>query len=140
MAGDVGDFLATYLSREKRVFCTVKAVFKNLFQFFPELFVTIHFLSQLLLTQTLRDTLFEPHFCFISTQNLQEKGLGSHSLTQYFLFLSFSLLIICVDILICIGLVIRCCALSLYGVLRILVYMNLFRLLDLFINICLLYA
>ena len=139
LAGVFGDILATYLSREKRVLCTVRAILKS-FSVFPRTFVTIHFLSQLSLSQTLRVTLFEPHFCFISSQNLQEKGMGSLSLTQFFLFLSFSLLIICVDILICVELVIRCCTLSLYGVLRILVYMNLFRLLDLFINICLLYA
>ena len=37
LAGETGDFLATYLSREKRVFCTVKAVFKT-FSVFPRTF------------------------------------------------------------------------------------------------------
>ena len=99
--------------------------------------MTIHFLSQLKLTQTLRVTLYKLHFCFISSQNPQEKGMGSHFLTQYFLFLSFSLLILCVVILICDGLVIRCWDLSVFGLLRLLIYVNLFRLLDLFIIICL---
>ena len=33
LAGVFGDYLATYLSREKRVFCTVRAVFKIFFSF-----------------------------------------------------------------------------------------------------------
>ena len=55
-------------------------------QFSLEPFMTIHFLSQLKLTQTLCVTLYKLHFCIISTQNPQEKGMGSHFLTQYFLF------------------------------------------------------
>ena len=65
------------------------------------------------------------------------KGYGFSLSHSVFLDLSISLLILWVDFLICIGLVIRCWALSMYGVLRILVYMNLFRLLDLFFIICL---
>ena len=45
LAGGSGNFLATYLSREKRVFCTVKAVFKILFSFpsnFLWLFIFSH--------------------------------------------------------------------------------------------------
>ena len=38
-------------------------------QFSLEPFMTIHFLSQLKLTQTLRVTLYKLHFCIISTQN-----------------------------------------------------------------------
>ena len=45
-------------------------------------------------------------------------------------------MILCVDFLICVGLVIRCCVLSMYDLLRLLVCVNLFRLLDLFIIIC----
>ena len=63
-------------------------------QFSLEPFMTIHFLSQLKLTQTLRITLYKLHFCFISSQNSQEKDMGSHFLTHYFLFLSISLLIL----------------------------------------------
>ena len=105
--------------------------FLKSFSVFPRTFVTIHFPKHSVSPSS------NSIFCFISTQNLQEKGMGFHSHTLYFLFLSFSLLIICVDILICIGLVIWCWALSMYGMLRILVYMNLFRLLDLFFIICL---
>ena len=97
--------------------------FSSDFQFSLELFMTIHFLSQLKLTQTLHVTLYKLHFCIISTQNPQEKGMGSHFLAQYFLLAIRD------------GLVIRCWVLFVYGLLRLLVYVNLFRLLDLFIII-----
>ena len=60
-------------------------VFKY-FQFSLKLFMTIHFLSQLNLTQTLRVTLYKLHFCTFSPPNLQEKGMGSHFLTSYLMF------------------------------------------------------
>ena len=98
--------------------------------------MTIHFLSQLKLTQTLRVTLYKLHFCIISTQKSSRKRYGFSLSHSIFLDLSISLLILWVDILICDGLVFRCWALSVYGLLRLLVYVNLFRLLDLFIIIC----
>ena len=54
--------------------CLTKSgsVFKP-FQFSLELFMTIHFLSQLKLIQTLYITLYKLHFCTCSPPNLQEK-------------------------------------------------------------------
>ena len=63
-----------------------KIKIKKPFQFSLELFMTIHFLSQLKLTQTLRVTLYKLHFCTFSPPNLQEKGMGSHFLTSYLMF------------------------------------------------------
>ena len=51
-----------------------------------ELFMSIHFLSQLKLTQTLHVTLFKLHFCIISSQDLLEKGMGFLCLTWFFMF------------------------------------------------------
>ena len=48
------------------------AVFKS-FSIFPRTFVTIHLLSQLSLSQTLRVPIFKLHWCFISSQNHLEK-------------------------------------------------------------------
>ena len=59
---------------------------KKLFQFSLELFMTIHFLSQLKLIQTLRVTLYKLHFCICSPPNLQEKSMGSYFLTSYLMF------------------------------------------------------
>ena len=78
-------------------------------------------------------TPFLLHFFSKSSRKMYRFSF-SHSV---FLFLSFSLLILCVDILICDGLVFRCCVLSVFGLLWFLFYVNLFRLLDLFIIICL---
>ena len=47
LAGVTGDYLATFLSHEKRVFCIVRAVFKIFFSFSLKLFVTVHFLFHL---------------------------------------------------------------------------------------------
>ena len=96
LAGVSGDYLATYLSHEKCVFCTVRAIFKIFFIFPLKLFVIVHLLSQLSPSQMLCVTHFKLHCCFLSTQNLQEKGMGFLFHTLYFLFLCFSLLIICI--------------------------------------------
>ena len=98
--------------------------------------MTIHFLSQLKLTQTLCVTLYKLHFCIILTQNPQEKGIGSHFLTQYFLFWAFPSWFYELLFWFAMGWWFRCWVLSVYGLLRLLVYVNLFRLLDLFIIIC----
>ena len=49
-----------------------EAVFKS-FSVFPRTFVTVHFLSKLSPFQTLRESIFKPHWCFISYPNHQEK-------------------------------------------------------------------
>ena len=82
--------------------CLAKSgsVFKNLFQFSLELFMTIHFLSQLILTETLRVTLYKFHCCTCSPPNLQEKRYGflfSHLISR---ILSFIFGCICVGVLI----------------------------------------
>ena len=50
----------------------IGAVFKS-FSVFPRTFMTIHLLSQLSPSQTLRVPIFKLHWCFISFQNHQEK-------------------------------------------------------------------
>ena len=84
-----GDLLTTCFSHEKRVFCVSKTVFKT-FSVFPSTFcdcsLSSPFLSQLILTQTLRVTFYKLHFCTFSPSNLQEKGMGSHFLTSYLVF------------------------------------------------------
>ena len=51
-----GDLLATWLSRENRVFCANRSVFKR-FQFFPRTSVTVHCLPYLKHSQTYRVSL-----------------------------------------------------------------------------------
>ena len=75
------------------------SVFKP-FQYSLELFMTIHFLSQLNLTQTLCVTLYKLNCCTCSPPNLQEKRYGllfSHLIS---LILSFIFVSICVGVLI----------------------------------------
>ena len=65
-----GDLLATYPSREKRVFCVIWSVFKT-FGFFPRTFSTVHCLVFLTLSQTHRITLkniliFAKYFMFFA--------------------------------------------------------------------------
>ena len=63
-------------------FCANRSFFKN-FWVSLEHFVTIHYLPHLNLSQTHRVTLNNLHFCFISTSNLQENGMGFLFLTTY---------------------------------------------------------
>ena len=77
----------------------IGSVFKP-FQFSLKLFMTIHFLSQLNLTYTLRVTLYKFHCCTCSPPNIQEKRyelLFSHLIS---LILSFIFVSICVGVLI----------------------------------------
>ena len=76
------------LSSVAKIACLAKigAVFKS-FSVFPRTFVTIHLLSQLSPSQTLRVPIFKPHWCFISYPNHQEKVwvLFSSSHFPYFM-------------------------------------------------------
>ena len=65
----------------------IRAVFLNLFQFFPRTFVTVHLLSKLSPSQTLHVPIFKLHWCFISYPNHQEKVwvLFSSSHFPYFM-------------------------------------------------------
>ena len=75
------------------------SVFKS-FQFSLELFMTIHFLSQLNLNQTIYVILYKLHCCTCSPPNLQEKRYGllfSHLISC---ILSFIFVSICVGVLI----------------------------------------
>ena len=64
----------------------IGAVFKS-FSVFPRTFVTIHFLSKLSPSQTLRESIFKSHWCFIFYPNHQEKVwvLFSQSHFPYFM-------------------------------------------------------
>ena len=76
-----------------------RSIFKS-FQFSLELFMIIHFLSQLNLTQTLCVILYELHYCTCSPPNLQKKKYGllfSHLIS---IILSFIFVSICVGVLI----------------------------------------
>ena len=127
--------LATYLSREKRVFCIVRTVFKT-FLVFPRTFYDCSLsLSSETNPNTPCHSLQTPFLHHLNSKSSRKRyGFSlSHSI---FPVLSISLLILWVDILIWDGLVIQCWVLSVYGLLRLLVYVNSFRLLDLFIIIC----
>ena len=69
----------------------IGAVFKY-FSVFPRTFVTVHLLSKLPPFQTLRESIFNPHWCFISYPNHQEKvwALLSQSHFTYFMDISFT--------------------------------------------------
>ena len=64
----------------------IGAVFKS-FSVFPRTFVTVHLLSKLSPSQTLRESIFKSHWCFISYPNHQEKVwvLFSQSHFPYFM-------------------------------------------------------
>ena len=84
--------------------------------------MTIHFLSQLILTETLRVTLYKFHCCICSPPNLQEKKrygfLFSHLISR---ILSFIFVSICVGVLIfCYGFVSMFLGLFLFGLLKVL--------------------
>ena len=80
--GCPGDLLATCISREKRVFCVSKTVFKT-FLVFPLTYYDCSlfspFLSQLKLTQTL----LKLHFCIISSPIFKKK-VGVFSVSLHF--------------------------------------------------------
>ena len=136
LAGDFGDSLETYLSREKRMFCTVRIVLKS-FLVFPR---TLCDCSFSLLSETYPNTPCHPLrtpflLHFFSKSSRKRYGFSlSHSVS---LDLSISLLILWVDFSICVGLVFRCCVLSVFDLLRLLFYVILFSMPVLFFNICL---
>ena len=81
----LGDFLATWFSRENCVFCKNKEIFKH-FEF-PSNFCDFSLSS---LPETLLNSPCHSwtnfHFYIISTQNLQEKGMGFLFFSTYFMF------------------------------------------------------
>ena len=84
LAASPGDLLATHFSREKRVFCISKTVFK-FFQLFPLIFVTIHYLLHFSLNWNWP----KPSSNFISASFLLEssrKGMGFLYLTSFSMF------------------------------------------------------
>ena len=85
LATSLGNLHATWFNCENRMFCTNRSVFKT-FWVSLEHFMTIHYLPHLYLSHTHHVTLRNLHFCFISTSNLQKKGMGFLSLTTYFMF------------------------------------------------------
>ena len=69
----------------------IGAVVKS-FSVFPRTFVTVHLLSKLSPSQTLRESIFKPHWCLISYPNHQEKVwvLLSQSHFPYFMVISIT--------------------------------------------------
>ena len=69
----------------------IGTVFKS-FSVFPRTFVIVHLLSKLSPSQTLRESIFKSHWCFISCPNHQEKVwvLISQSHFTYFVDISFT--------------------------------------------------
>ena len=84
LAGVSGDYLATYLSREKCVFCTVRAIFKIFFSF-PSNFLWLFIFSLNYFLPKRLVTHFKLHCCFLSTQNLQVTGMSFLSRTLFYL-------------------------------------------------------
>ena len=66
------------------------AVFKS-FSIFPRIFVTVHLLSKLSPSQTLRAPTSNLHCCVFFAQILQVTGTGFHFWTHFYLILCFSL-------------------------------------------------
>ena len=85
LAGDIGDFLATYLSREKHVFCTVRAVFKTFFSFPLNFLWLFTFSVNWNYPNTPCHSLQTP-FLLHFFSNLQEKGMDLLFLTSHFMF------------------------------------------------------
>ena len=67
----------------------IGAVFKS-FSVFPRTFVTVHLLSILSPSQTLRAPTSNLHCCIFSAQILQVTGMGVQFWTHFYLFLCFS--------------------------------------------------
>ena len=68
----------------------IRAVFKS-FSVFPRIFVTVHLLSKLSPSQTLRAPISNLHCCILLAQNLQVTGMGFQFCTLFYLILCFSL-------------------------------------------------
>ena len=82
-----GDLSVTWFSREKRVFCILRTVFKT-FQLSLELlwlFIVFPVYTSLKLTVSLSKN---HHCCSSFLFNLQEKGMGFLILTKYFMFIA----------------------------------------------------
>ena len=71
-------------------FTEIRAVFKS-FSVFPRIFVTVHLLSKLSPSHTLRALIFNLHCCILVAQNLQVTGMGFQFCTLFYLILCFSL-------------------------------------------------
>ena len=85
LAACLGDLLATCYSREKRVFCVSKTVFKTFSVFssnFGDCSLSSPFLSLKHSMSHFKNHSFLHHFF----SNLQEKGMGSLCLTSFFMF------------------------------------------------------
>ena len=72
LAACPGDLLATCFSREKRVFCISKTIFKT-FSVFPSTFCDCSLSSPFLFQLKLTQTLFKLHFCIISSPIFKKK-------------------------------------------------------------------
>ena len=80
------------LNQVAKIACLAEtgAVFKS-FSVFPRTFVTVHLLSKLSPSQTLRVLVSNLHCCILSAQNLQVTGMGFQFCTHFYLILCFSL-------------------------------------------------
>ena len=80
------------LNQVAKIACLAEtgAVFKS-FSVFPRTFVTVHLLSKLSPSQTLRVLISNLHCCILSAQNLQVTGMGFQFRTHFYLILCFSL-------------------------------------------------
>ena len=81
LAASPGDFLATWLNREKRVFCVLWSIFFKLFEYSLDSFVTIHCLPCLFLFQnhSVHTQIFIFFIFFIPFHQSSSKGMGSIS-------------------------------------------------------------
>ena len=80
------------LNQVAKIACLAEigAVFK-FFSVFPRTFMTVHLLSKLSSSQTLRVLISNLHCCILSAQNLQVTGMGFQFCTHFYLILCFSL-------------------------------------------------
>ena len=87
----IGDLFAAHSSREKRVFCALRVIFKAVFQNFSVL-LHLLWLFVVSLFQTHRVYSQNLHFLHHLFTNLQEQGMGFLIFSKYFMFLAFDFL------------------------------------------------
>ena len=92
VSGVFGDLFATHFSRENRVLCALRTVFKN-FSIFSSLTFTVHCLVRSSLSQTHRVSLKNPSFSSSSLLQTSRKGMGFLFFSKYFMFIAFDSLV-----------------------------------------------
>ena len=88
-----GDLFTTHFSRENRVFCDLRTIFKKKFSF-PSFILIVHFLVRSSLSQTHHVSHKNPPFFFIISTSNFKKRYGFLFFSKHFMFITFDFMIL----------------------------------------------